>query len=117
MVDYENISELLKKYGKDPLEIDFELVNITDAQVERAREVARLFYSSRIWRKSAQLGEPVSLIGYINVITRVINRFPGEILNDFKVAHHLKYITIYQGQNQKLCIKQGEMKDEFLVSQ
>lgn len=95
--------------------IDFELANITDAQVERAREVARYLYSSQIWRKSSQLGEPVSLTGYINVIARVINRFPGEILNDFKVAHHLKYITIYQDQNRKLFIKEGEKKDEISI--
>jgi uncharacterized LabA/DUF88 family protein len=88
----------------EELDIIFDPAEITDIEIEKAKEVARYLYGSQIWTRATQKDELVSLTGYINVITRVINRFPGEILKDFQVAHHLKYITIYRDQNQKFEI-------------
>jgi uncharacterized LabA/DUF88 family protein len=100
--------------GQEELGISFDPATATAEELGRAKEVARLLYSSQIWRRTAGLKESVSLIGYINVISRVINRFPADLLNDFKRAHCLKYVTIYQDQNHKLYLKQGEKKDEVL---
>ncbi|HEX3045820.1 MAG TPA: NYN domain-containing protein [Bacillota bacterium] len=85
----------------------------TEERVERAREVARHLYHSHIWKRSAETEEPVSLIGYINVVARIINRLPGEILNDFKVAHQLKLVTIYQDQEQRLFLREGEERERI----
>ena len=99
----------------DELRGVFDLENLKGEAIERAGEVSRYFYESHIFKKSIQLKEPVNLKGYINVLSRILNRFPNEILNDFKIAHHLKYITIYQDQNQRLCLRQGEKKNEFIL--
>jgi hypothetical protein len=95
--------------------IFFDPATATDEEITRTKEVACYFYNSQIWKRAAKLGEPVSLSGYINVITRVINRFPGELLNDFKRAHCLKYLTIYQDQNHRLFLKQGERMEEAMA--
>jgi uncharacterized LabA/DUF88 family protein len=95
------------------LDITYNLSSVTEDDLERAKEVARYLYTSHIWKRAAGLDEPVSLTGYINVISKIVNRFPGEILNDFKLAHHLKYVTIYPDQNQRLFLKEGEKKDEI----
>lgn len=109
-----NLSPSLKVIQPTPeLDITYNLSSVTENDLERAKEVAQYLYSSHIWKRAAGLDEPVSLTGYINVISKIVNRFPGEILNDFKLAHHLKYITIYPDQNQRLYIKEGDKKDEI----
>jgi uncharacterized LabA/DUF88 family protein len=97
----------------DELRGVFDLGNLKDQEIDRAKEVCRYLYNSNIWRRSAKLNEPINLKRYIEAITKALNRSPGSILNDFKVAHHLRYITIYQDKNLKLCVKQGEMKDSI----
>ena len=74
----------------------------------RAKEVARYFYRSRIRERAAAAGEPVNLKGYLGVVARIVNRTPGEIMDDFKLAHCLKYLTIYQDPKRGLCLKEGE---------
>lgn len=86
-------------------DIDVKAANPMD--IGRAQEVARYFYQSNIWKRASLLGEPVSLKGYLDVISRVIHRFRGDILDDFKLAHCLKYVTIYQDPKRGLCLKQG----------
>jgi uncharacterized LabA/DUF88 family protein len=80
-------------------------------QIERAKEVARHFYNSQIWRRSLRQREPINLNGYIQVIYRVLNRSCDEILADFKAAHRLGYVTIFQPFRQVLCIKGGKRID------
>lgn len=112
----EDIFHLTTRIPAEPkpveLDVSFDLNVVTTSEINRAREVSGYFYNSQIWKRALKQEEPVSLNGYLNVITRILNRFPAEILNDFKLAHHLKYITIYQDGNQKLCIKEGERKEE-----
>ncbi|MCL6592068.1 MAG: NYN domain-containing protein [Firmicutes bacterium] len=96
------------------LDITYDLSSVTEDGLARAREVARYLYASHIWKRAAGQGEPVSLTGYVNVVARIVNRFPGEILNDFKLAHLLKYVTIYPDQNQRLYLKEGEKKDDIM---
>jgi uncharacterized LabA/DUF88 family protein len=86
-------------------DIDVKTANPMD--ISRAQEVARYFYQSHIWKRASLLGEPVSLKGYLDVISKVVHRFRGDILDDFKLAHCLKYVTIYQDPKRGLCLKQG----------
>ena len=86
---------------------DFEVKASNPEDIGRAQEVARYFYQSHIWKRASLLGEPVSLKGYLDVISKVIHRFRGDILDDFKLAHCLKYVTIYQDPKRGLCVKQG----------
>ncbi|MCL6588432.1 MAG: NYN domain-containing protein [Firmicutes bacterium] len=97
---------------QDEVKIEIDLANIKEEDIERAKEVSKHFYNSHIWRKSTQQDTPINLKGYINVISRVVNRFSGDILNDFKTAHCLKYVTIYQDQDHRLCLKEGERMNE-----
>jgi uncharacterized LabA/DUF88 family protein len=98
IVDLDALSELIK--------IDPAMVSL--AKVRRAREVARYFYRSHIWTQASILGKPVNLKGYLDVIAKVIKRSPADILNDFKLAHCLKYLTIYQHPARGLCLKEGK---------
>jgi uncharacterized LabA/DUF88 family protein len=93
---------------------DFSSTDINEAAIARAREVSEHFYRSNIWKKHTLLAEPVNLQGYINVISKIVHRTPDEILNDFKVAHYLKYVTLYS-QSQQLYIKQGSEKDTLFL--
>lgn len=86
-------------------DIDVKAANPVD--IGRAQEVARYFYQSNIWKRALVLGEPVSLKGYLDVISKVVHRFRGDILDDFKLAHCLKYVTLYQDPIRGLCLKQG----------
>lgn len=90
-------------------DIDIKTVNPVD--IDRAQEVARYFYQSNIWKRASFLGEPVSLKGYLDVISKVIHRFRGDILDDFKLAHCLKYVTIYQDPQRGWCLKKGVRND------
>ena len=99
-------------YHQDATEImikidDFDVKALNPVDIGRAQEVARYFYRSNIWKRASVLGEPVSLKGYMDVISKVIHRFRGDILEDFKMAHCLKYVTIYQDPQRGLCLKQG----------
>jgi len=42
----------------------------------------------------------------------MIKRFPDQIANDFKLAHHLKYITLFLDSHKGLCIKKWEKQNE-----
>jgi uncharacterized LabA/DUF88 family protein len=107
----------IKQREKDSIDwgFAFSLDNIGEKEISQAKEVSQRLYSSQIWKKASLLKEPINLKGYINVISRTINRRSGEILDDFKLAHHLKFVTIYQDRNNGVCIKQGEKKNEFLA--
>ncbi|HEX3048677.1 MAG TPA: NYN domain-containing protein [Bacillota bacterium] len=98
----------------EDLGVSFDPATVTVEEVERAREVAHYLYTSQIWKRANQIDEPVSLSGYISVISRVINRFPADLLNDFKRAHCLKYVAIYQDQNKRLYLRQGERAEEVM---
>jgi uncharacterized LabA/DUF88 family protein len=94
------------------IEIDPATVGL--AQVRRAREVARYFYKSHIWTQAAILGKPVNLKGYLDVVIRAVKRSPGDILDDFKLAHCLKYIAIYQDPARGLCLREGKGMEKVL---
>jgi uncharacterized LabA/DUF88 family protein len=89
------------------IDIDPDTVNML--QLRRAREVSRYFYQSHIWTRSSILGKPVTLAGYMDVITKVVERSPDEILEDFKLAHSIGYIKLYRDPERGVCIKEGEL--------
>ena len=99
--------DLIETVVVDPLTIDPE-------KIERAREVANYFYKSKIWRKSLIDGSPVRLKGYLEVITWVLKRTANELLEDFRLGHTLKYITLYEDQNKELSIKEGVLAGIFI---
>jgi uncharacterized LabA/DUF88 family protein len=84
------------------------------AKIRRAREIARYLYKSHIWTQASILGKPVNLKGYLDVVARVVKRSPDDILNDFKLAHCLRYITIYQDPARGLCLKEGKGMEKVL---
>lgn len=93
----------------------FDLSMVTPHEMKNAREVARRLYESQIWKRAAGRDEPVSLNGYIQVISKALSRSPVEILDDFKLAHHLKYVTIYQDPSRRLFLREGQRKEALHI--
>jgi uncharacterized LabA/DUF88 family protein len=88
--------------------IKIDPATVSLAKIRRAREVARYFYKSHIWTQASLLGKPINLKGYLDVVIRAVKRSPADILDDFKLAHCLKYIAIYQDPARGLCLKEGK---------
>jgi hypothetical protein len=81
---------------------------VSPEKIRRAKEVCQYFYTSHIWTKSSILGKPVCMKGYSDVVAKVVQRPVEEVLEDFKLAHALKYVTLYSDPGKGLCIKEGE---------
>jgi hypothetical protein len=114
----EDIFSLSDPVPIEPIPVEtapvFDPENLTPADVERAREAARRFYTSHIWRRAVQTNEAINLSGYIQALAKAINLFPQDLLNDFKLAHCLKFVTICEGPDQRLLLKEGPKKAEFI---
>lgn len=82
--------------------------------VKHALELAKLFYESRIWIRSSFLGKPVSLKGYMDVVCRVAGRSQDKIFEEFKLAHQLQFIQIYEDPQKGLCLREGALKDQVI---
>lgn len=90
--------------------LNFGIVALDDEDIQNAKEVSRLFYNSKIWQESEKTGEAISLTGYIRIISKTIKRPPNEIIENFKLAHQLMFITIYQESKKGLCLSKGEKR-------
>jgi uncharacterized LabA/DUF88 family protein len=84
--------------------------------IEKAKEVSKLFYHSNVWKVYAEAGEPITLKGYISIISKKVRRNDLQILDDFKLAHRYKYVTIYKHEIKGLCLKKGENYREVLTN-
>lgn len=93
--------------------LDYHFDTLTHEQIERAKEVSRFFYHSKIWEHYITDGVKVSLSGYAPMLTTVTSRLKEEIIDDFKVAHYLKYVTLYEDEQKGICIKEGENRSEI----
>lgn len=113
--DILKLTPILLLNNKIPVNFIINPVNISPEQINRAREVARCLYNSKIWLRASITQSLVNLKGYLSVVVKVVNREPEEVLNDFKMAHYLKYLTIYQDPERGLCIKEGDRKNEAFV--
>jgi uncharacterized LabA/DUF88 family protein len=102
--------------NQDPSEAStaIDLLTVGPEKIARAREVAYYFYQSHIWKQAFIFGTPVSLKGYLDVLIKVIKRSADDILEDFKLAHCLKYVTIYQDSIRGLCVKEGERRKRVI---
>jgi hypothetical protein len=60
------------KQAPDELRGVFDLGNLKDQEIDRAKEVCRYLDNSNIWRRSAKLNEPINLQGYITAITKAL---------------------------------------------
>ena len=92
----------------------FDPLTINPEKIKQAREVAGYFYKSKIWQKSFLDSAPITLKGYLEVIVRALKRSTTELLDDFKTAHVLKYITLYEEPIKGICIKEGERSGLFI---
>jgi uncharacterized LabA/DUF88 family protein len=88
---------------------------ITETDIGNAKEVSILFYNSNVWKNYESRHNPVNLNGYVQIAAKTINRMPDQITDDFKLAHHLKYITLFQDSQKGLCIKKGEKRNEVIA--
>lgn len=99
-----------------PLEPILSLVpaNFTETDIERAKEVARNFYRSLTFRRAKLMNQPINLSGYLQDISKDTHRFPGELLNDFKLAHCLQFVVLYKDVSRRLYLSEGERRTEVL---
>jgi len=104
--------DLIETAVVDPLRASAQTID--PEKIERAREVANYFYKSKIWQKSLIGGNPVRLKGYLEVIMWVLKRPENEIMEDFRLGHALKYITLYEDSGKGLCIKDGALAGMFI---
>jgi hypothetical protein len=106
-------------FNQDLLETTISIDQLTanPEKIEQAREVASHFYNSNIWKKTFLTGELVCLKGYIDALIWAVKRSSNDILDDFKLAHALKYVTLYLDQNKGLCIKAGERFEDIKALQ
>ncbi len=95
------------------LKFDDNCETITAEEIDRAKEVSKLLYGSNVWKKYEQVGEIISLKGYINILAKTVIRNQAQILEDFKLAHHLQYINIYNDQKKGLCLREGPKRAEL----
>ena len=93
--------------------VERELIEMDENAVLKAKEVARLLYRSKIWRNYERLGDPVSLDGYAKTVARTLREEPAQISRHLKLAHYLKYITIYQDAKKGLCLREGVNRTEL----
>jgi uncharacterized LabA/DUF88 family protein len=94
-----------------PNEIDS--ATVTEEDIERAKEVSKLLYESIVWKKNEPLNETVSLKGYVNILAKTIIRTQAQIFDDFKLAHSLQYVCIYNDPKKGLCLKEGSKRHEL----
>lgn len=98
---------------------EFEIFNGSDLstlgleKIQRAKEACRYLYASHIWTKSSILGKPVVLKGYAEAVAKTVNRSVEEVIEDFKLAHSLQYVTLYMEPDKGMCIKEGERSEEI----
>ena len=90
---------------------------LKESDIENAKEVSRLLYSSNVWRIYETEGNPITLKGYLSIVAKKIGRDAAQVIKDFELAHHFKYITIYQDQDKGLCIKKGDNYAEVMIYQ
>ncbi len=81
---------------------------ISQLDLRRATEAARYFHRSHIHHRAASTGNPVPLQSYLTIAAQATARHPSEVLSTLRLAHHLKYLTIYEDPQWGLCIKEGE---------
>lgn len=90
-----------------------DLTKIAEVDIKNAQEVCRLFYNSKVWKKYERQCELISLEGYIQIITKKLKRHPEHIKNDFKTAHCLQYITLFEDPWKGVCIKEGKKRSDL----
>ncbi|MCL6589016.1 MAG: NYN domain-containing protein [Firmicutes bacterium] len=85
-------------------------------EIENAKEVSKLLYTSNVWKAFENKGEPVTLKGYMNIVSKKIERNASQIARDFELAHYFKYLTIYKDPRKGLCLKKGDNYQELSLN-
>ncbi len=84
------------------------------SSVENAQEVTKRLFSSNIWKGCEKNGEPVTLKGYVTVISKVVNRSHSQIVTDFHLASELGYIEIVNVPLKGDCLRRGRNHQKIL---
>ena len=91
------------------VEIDIPIKeDLNESDIENAKLVSRLLYSSNVWRIYETEGNPVTLKGYLSIVAKKIGKDASQVVKDFELAHQFKYISIYQDQYKGLCLRKGD---------
>jgi uncharacterized LabA/DUF88 family protein len=110
-----NDSPLEQNSQPDDWDLNLEFPRISEENINDAKRICKLFYASNIWRRHEKQGDTISLDGYLNAISKTIDRIPAQLISDFKLAHHLGYIKLYKDTKDRLCLDQGPKRNEVSI--
>jgi hypothetical protein len=112
----EDIFHLTPEMLKASEERDYQNNKAQDypSSIENAREVTKWLFNSNIWKECEKSGEPVTLKGYVIVISKVVKRSPSRIIADFRLASELGYVKIVNDSRKGDCLRRGENYKEIL---
>lgn len=106
--DIFNLTPDMLQNEKETLEFFVIGNEFKDSDIEKARKVSELLYSSNIWQTCEKEGNPLTLKGYVSIVSHKLGEDISRIELYFKLAHTMKYITMYKDKNKGLCIKKGD---------
>lgn len=90
---------------------------ISEEMDKKARDVASFFYQSDFWNNYKNHSKYVGLNGYAQQLVRIMtHESRNDIIYYFNIAHTQEYITIYEGENKVLCLKDGNKMQEFFAT-
>lgn len=107
------------EYLEDIFDLVPEMLTANEAldyqsSIENAREVAIWLFKSNIWKECEKSGAPVTLKGYVIVISKAVNRYPSQIVVDFRLASELGYVEIVNDFKKGDCLKRGKNYQKVL---
>lgn len=113
---HQHIEELFGIKSLNELLISgIEKPSMSEDKEKMAGDVAEKFYSSELYKKYKINGSRVTLNGYADLLSRMkgFKYSKGDIIEFFRVAHELKFVELYEKDNE-MCIREGEEFKHFL---
>lgn len=112
--DIFNLTPEMLNEEKQDIDFLIEQDHLNNYDIENAKEISKLLYNSNVWKAYEKEGSPITLKGYMNIVSKKIRRNSTQVIKYFELAHHFKYITIYKDQNKGLCLRKGDNYAEVL---
>ena len=107
-------SEMLVVEEEQDVDLLITLDNHDNYDIENAKEVSKLLYNSNVWKTYETEGNPITLKGYMSIVSKKIRRNSTQVIKYFELAHQYKYITIYKDRDKGLCLRKGDNFAEVL---
>jgi uncharacterized LabA/DUF88 family protein len=74
------------------------------SDLEHVEEVSKHFHASNILKRSETDGHPITLKGYVDTLSCIVQRDTSQLTKDFQLAHKLGLLEIYPHEK-GLCLR------------